>query len=48
MIEFIIILFVLPASVSLYKYILVQNHTSTLNKENIINKYDYDFLLMNS
>jgi hypothetical protein len=42
MIEFIIILLVLPAGISLYKYIQPNHKIIKIQK-----KYDYDFLLMN-
>ena len=49
MIEFILILLVFPAGISLYKYIQ-PNHKIIKIDEQILkiqNKYDYDFLLMN-
>ena len=50
MIEFILILLVLPAGISLYKYIQSTHKIIKIDKQiiKIQNKYDYDSLLMNS
>jgi hypothetical protein len=50
MIEFIFILLVLPAGISLYKYIQYNHKIIKIDKQitKIQNKYDYDSLLMNS
>ena len=47
MIEFIIILLVLPAGISLYKYIQPNHKIIKIDEQILKKKYDYDFLLMN-
>ena len=49
MIEFLIISLVLPAGISLYKYMIYKEskHKIIIYESNE-NKYDYDFLLMKS
>lgn len=47
MIEFILILLVFPAGISLYKYIQPNHKIIKIDEQILKNKYDYDFLLMN-
>jgi hypothetical protein len=47
MIEFIIILLILPAGISLYKYRQPNHKIIKIYEQKLKNKYDYDFLLMN-
>lgn len=46
MIEIILILLVLPAGISLYKYIQPNHKIIIIYEQKLKNKYDYDFLLM--
>jgi hypothetical protein len=47
MIEFILILLVFPAGISLYKYIQPKHKIIKIDEQKLKIKYDYDFLLMN-
>ena len=46
MIEIILILLVLPAGISLYKYIQPNYKIIIIYEQKLKNKYDYDFLLL--